>query len=431
MVGCGDPSPIGTGVLDGERLNIQYTDTLGLSAKTIDADPLTSYRFNLDIRDRILGQLDDPLTGVTGTELYARLRLSSAEPEFEGAVIDSVILVLAYDSLGFYGDRGVTQEVEVYQLADMFPDVDTLASDVQLPVGNLIGSKTLIPSFNDSILITSYIDDTLISLSPQLRIPLDNNIGQQILDNPDLLTDDTTFAKFFPGVVLKSTPSGSATFGLNMSRSQNSGGLNSVKLYYNIGDTTKGIYNLLFSNDISSYIFHERAGYPLADFIEDEQFGDSILVVQGLSGVNTSVAFDDLSSVSADVINYAELICFINDDTGVDPDNYFPRNVVTSKVTEDGTFLSTNDFSVAISSGRLNDLYGGNPQDTVVNGVPLQFIKVNVTGHIKEVLDDPSIEPRIVFSVASNVQIPGRTVFYGPGHSLYPMKLRIIFTDIN
>ena len=438
---CGDPSPIGAGVLDGERLDITFTDTVQLKAKTISGDPLATFRKGstttvaLNLQNRIVGELDEPLTGRSLSEVYLRLELPTGEANFDGAVIDSVVLSILYDSTGFYGDQNAFHNVEVSQLADPFPDVDTIFNNDPITKGSVIGSRTLQPRFRDSIRIITHGQGTPQVLTPQLRIRLDDSFGQQILDNEALVETDSTFSVFLPGIVLSSLPNASSTFGLNLLSTTNNGSSNGMTLFYTIDDTVKTSYRFEISTDIASFIEHDFSGSAVEAFIDADELGDSLIFVQGMAGVDATVEIGNLDDLSEDVINHAELLAFVFRDPMLDLDFYAPQPLLLAEENEEGTLVSTNDFNIAIQSGRVDELFGGNPKDTIINGQALEYIKMNVTSFLKNLIseekNDPEPNRTLIFNVTSKVQRPGRTILYGPGHSLYPMKLNVTFTDIN
>lgn len=441
LTSCGDPSPIGAGVLDGERLDITFTDTIPLKAKTIEGDRLATFRRGsstsvaLNLQNRIVGQLDDPLMGTSSSEVYLRLELPTGEANFDRAVIDSIVLSILYDSVGFYGDRDALHSVEVSQLTEAFPYVDTIFSDDPIVKGSVLGSRIFTPRFNDSTRIIQHGQGTPSFLAPQLRIRLDDAFGQQILDNEALIETDTTFSVFLPGIVISSSPDNSSTFGLNLLRTTNAGPSNGMTLFYTIDDTIKTSYRFEISSDIASYIEHDITGSAVEPFLNAEDLGDSLIFVQGLAGLDAEVEIGGLDAIAEDVINQATLIAFIYRDPMLNPEYYTPQPLLLAEENEEGNLISIEDFNIAIQSGRVQELFGGSPQDTIINGQALEYIQMNVTSFLKELIanekSDPATNRKLILNVTSKVQRPGRTILYGPGHSLYPMKLNVTFTDIN
>lgn len=433
FVGCGDPSPIGAGVLDGERLNLKFTDTVQLTTKTVVAKPLSTYRKSpiLNLRNRILGELDDPITGITRSEVYSGFEIPVTSPNFTNGIVDSVVLSITYDSVGFYGDADAMHDIEIFGLANEFPDQDTIFSDQELMKGALLGSKSTHPSFTDSVRIIEHGVGTALTLKPHLRIQLDDSFGQQILDNPSVVENDTIFSTFFPGIAIKSTPDRSSSFGLNMLSTENASTINGIVIYYTIGDTAKLSYRLTPSTNISSYIEQDRSGSPLESFIDNTTIGDSLIVIQGQSGVDAELEIGSLEGLKDEVINHAELISFIYRDPIINPDFYEPHPLLLAEYDDDNALVSIEDFNIGFSSGGLEELFGGTPQDTVVNGNSLEYIRLNITSHLKSLIEDSEKDKTLIFNVTSKIQRPGRTILYGPGHSLYPMKLNVTFTDIN
>ena len=58
----------------------------------------------------------------------------------------------------------------------------------------------------------------------------------------------------------------------------------------------------------------------------------------------------------------------------------------------------------------------------------LKKVKFNVTNHVINFMEDPTIGGKIILTAFFESETPNRTVFYGAGHSRYPAKLNLAFT---
>ena len=83
----------------GEELKYFVTDTFSVFAYSVREDSVKTDKLGLSL----LGSMFDPVFGKTTASIYTELRLTSLQLNFgEGAVIDSIILKMAY--VGVYGD---------------------------------------------------------------------------------------------------------------------------------------------------------------------------------------------------------------------------------------------------------------------------------------------------------------------------------------
>lgn len=441
VTSCGDPSPVGAGVLDGERLDINFSDDFTITAKTVlpRSQPEVYRRpasnvNQVNLSSRYLGRLNDPVTGEVISEQYFLLERSTSDPELDGATVDSVILSIVYGD-DQYGDVAALHDVEVYSVVDPFEGVDTITANTTVDVGSLLGSEAFVPAPEDTVLIIQHGQGTVVELSPQIRIPLDVSIGEAIIADPSIIESDSALQAFLSGLLLRSNTTNSL-FSLNLSPGINNSTAspNGVTIYYELNDTTRAQYKLDIATEVGSFIEHDFEAGVVSDWIDDEFIGDSILVAQGLAGVSIELDFDGLDSIQSDVVNYAELTMVVaNEDVdGPDADLYPPFDILVGRYSlVDSTRLaSTRDFVLALESGDVAGLFGGQIEEVDLNGELVQQVRINVTSHLKEYLGGELESDQLVISLVSKLQQPGRTIIYGPGHSRYPMKLSVTFTDI-
>jgi hypothetical protein len=438
---CGDPSPVGAGVLDGERLDLTFADDFEITARTVypRLQPTTYRRRSnsvnpVDISNRFLGALDDPITGGVEFAQYFRLSRSTANPEFDGATIDSVILSINYGNQ-VYGDQAEVHTLEVFELVDPFDGVDTIRANDPVQSGAFLGGETFIPAPEDTILIIQHGEGTVAELSPQIRIPLDISIGEAIISDTSIIASDSALQQFLPGLLLRSRATNSV-FSLNLSSSLNNAAVspNGVTIFYELNDTTRAQYKLNIDSEIASFFEHDFDRGSVIDAIDDEAYGDSLLIIQGLAGVNVELDFGDIDRLEGEVLNFAELTMVVAN-ADIDPmaeELYPPSDILVGRYDEEDStrLVSTRDFAVAFEEQDVSRLFGGIIEEVEIDGETVQQIRINVTSHLKEVLDGTLADDKVVMALVSKVQRPGRTVIYGPGHSRYPMRLSVTFTDV-
>ena len=104
---CTDPTLIGSELLDEDRVNIDFTDTLSIKAKTVLADSVRTYSAitSDQLSVYLYGNMKDPVMGTARSDIYLQLRPEFSKPDFTTATIDSIILILPYDTSNVYVDR--------------------------------------------------------------------------------------------------------------------------------------------------------------------------------------------------------------------------------------------------------------------------------------------------------------------------------------
>src|SRR5437868_4395760 len=113
------PADIGLPLLPGEDLlNALFTDSTTLVAHTVKDDSLNTKNVN----PVLLGNINDPIFGITKSSLFTQLSLSKANPDFgTNPVLDSAVLSLVYSVSGttiqHYGNL-TPQKFDVYELTE-------------------------------------------------------------------------------------------------------------------------------------------------------------------------------------------------------------------------------------------------------------------------------------------------------------------------
>ena len=127
---CNDPTSIGAELLEEDQANIGFTDTITLSATTIPSDTIRTYSPSAQIRSYLFGNMTDPVFGTSKSELYLEARLSFLQPDFFSIEVDSIVLVLPYDTASFYGTWQEEFGLDVFELAEKMDRTADYNSDV-------------------------------------------------------------------------------------------------------------------------------------------------------------------------------------------------------------------------------------------------------------------------------------------------------------
>ncbi len=300
-----------------DDINATFCDTATITAYTVKVDTIASfndqYKFLGSNQDPTFGRMDVGLylnaniqNGVTGTSFGDDANLVSAE------------IILAITSLNFIGDQSTPLTYSVFAL-------DSALHNNKLYYSNkdsLHNRNSLLGVFTGTY---SVLDGKLV-----LRIPIDNNYAKSILNNPQYLTDNSTFINTYKGFYITSE-------GSNLSPGT-SPSTQGVIGRFNLADALSGFYlryqkgTPSASKDELSYKFNfsgtsavrfntvkyqpsQGGNYLLyQQILGNKTLGKQDLFLKGLAGarVNIQLPFLDYLKSYADsfpiAINRAEFI---------------------------------------------------------------------------------------------------------------------------
>ena len=428
---CQDSILVGNELLDNEKLVLSFNDSLKLSSTTISGERILTHKKSVDSRTYVLGSLDDATFGKLTTSLYLTNVLASTKPVYTGNIkFDSLVLVLAYDTLGNYGVANPIHKIEVFQLENTYSKTDSFFNDVQFAASSTpLFSKEVRINTKDSVSYLDHTTATVVKKRPQLRLRLEDTFGQMLISDTNLTKNDTLLDNFLKGFYIKSTPlSGPSTFGLNLVDASlaSLNGVNKLVMYYTQNDTLKKEYQYpIHASTLANYTY-DRTGAQVEKFIDGTYSGDSLTFVQGLGGVKTVVSFDDLSFLNDKLVNKVVLDVYVSDLSG--DFNLYPAPVqlIASYKNASGNIVFIQDVTQALSARILIDVFGGN----VTGTGNLRKYSLNITNHIKNALKDSTYDSDLYLNVLTESETVNRAVIYGAKHSTFPMKLNISYTKI-
>ena len=429
---CNDPTVIGSELLAGDQLDIQFTDTISIRTYNIVEDSISIFDPDFLAGNNAsfpLGVYEDPIFGTSSSEIYAEVTLNGILPNFNesGAELDSVLLILPYNAKASYGDLEDNFSLEVFQLRDQLPD-EELFSNRDYPVETLIGTYDYRPAVNDSIEIFSPTLDSTIKLSPQIRIPLDMNDFDDRLFNVDDFVDTLTvveFEAFMRGIAIRPTTTNKGMPSFNF-RSNSSG----IRVYYHVDTATfEYIFPIFPDNVVTAKYVHDYSPSMIdieGQFLgENAPFTDSLVFIQGMSGINFVIEVPHSESLSDKVLNKAEIVFpiqFLAEDA---PNVYLPVDqIVVSEILDDGTLDLIDDVRFATNReglGGFSTLFGGIQESD-------DTYRVNVTSHLQD-MSRGLVTERMMVNLFLKSEQASRVVLNGPGHSAQPAKLNLTFTN--
>lgn len=415
--GCKEPELVGIEVLPDDGYGVAWEDTFSLEVvTTLDDSIITS---NTNSSTYLLGEMNDPVFGVTRSEYYTQFKLPASNLTFlAGSQIDSIVLNIAYG--GAYGDVSKwsgTQRFGVYQLEDVIYDTTTYYSNVVRQYGTTpLAQVQVRPNLVSEVRIAT---DTL---PPSLRVRLDNAFGQAILDSDPLstLTSDTSFSKVFKGL---------AVVPENMGMAQGQGGIlylniasgyTRVELYYT--DTSSKSLMFPINATCASHVRIEHE-HPLSitSLIDEPEAGKQQAYVQSMAGLKMRIkptTINDLRQLGHVAINRAELVLpLVDGDFG----NYIPPLSLTATESDSSgrSLFIVDQFEI---EGHIDGEYRAATREYVFN----------VARHVQDILSRPDSEPYygLLIGNSGTAVNARRAVFNGPQQGANPMKLRLTYTII-
>jgi len=442
---CSDPALIGSELLQEDQANLQFTTGTPVQAKSFDGTALQTYSpfASLQLRRHLFGNFEDPLMGTTEASIYTQIALGAqTPPSLPIRSFDSIVLSLAYDTLGGYGNIAEEYGLEVYQvtedmsnIADYFSDQTFLTSDT--PIGTL----NFIPAFNQRVMIKEYttnnVDGDTLSADPHVRIHLKNEALEAILSDTINYQGNVAFQNAFKGMHIRptsATNSGLLSFDF-------SNPISRISLYYKVGSDLKEFqFDFNAGNARVLNLAKDQEGSFAAPFLNGSS--DSLLFLQGMAGANTEITFPDLSGLENIVVNKAELELTVASIDGDNPTLYpLTSQLVASQLNNaDGEILIDVRSALFANAPIRTEVFGGIPVVEEENGVTLTKYKINISGYFQQIVEGTAVngfnlssgveQTSFYFQLPPKPSDPSRVVFYGPNHPVHPLKLNLTYTEL-
>ena len=425
---CEDSSSIGNTIVEGEKFDVEYSNDFDMSAEVVQFDSLLTFIRGINYSVYSVGSINDPVFGAKTSDGFFRMGFNNSVtiPSFEGATLDSMVLILTYDTLGYYGSATVTHNLEVYGLTEDLKDQDSIYIDQEIGFDPmLIGEKSFVARPTDSITILNHADTTEVTLPAQIRIRMDDDWANDLFSDSMIYESETTLEEKFKGIYLKNTSE--ALLGLNFSTTSNGeGGFNRLAVYYTDSTDMKRLYTFRFFTERGLYITTDKTGSIAESVFNNDISPDSITMVESHEGYDTKIIFNDLSFLEDKIINHAELIVTVASLPEDIASNHLPVDILLSYETKDGsnrgTIQDIEDLNLLNTS--LDFGYGGRIEE--VDGMNIH--RLIITKHIKEIIAG-EVEPSIILRPFLRNQLPNRSVLYGPKHSQFGVKLGVAYTN--
>ncbi len=427
---CTKPTLVGSELLDQDEADLRFTDTLTLRAVTIKEDSIQTFNLDNPFNSFPCGYFQDPLLGTVRAEIYAQFREGSLDPPvFEDPRLDSLVLTLAIDTLGTYGRFNEPYEIEIRRIVEELDNEMEYTSDMTFdldmtPLGQIVENVDL--ALPDSFLLNVQ-GEKQEALFVEVR--LDDQLGLDMFDTTWYA--EGAFIQQLRGLhisIANSNPTeGMLNFDMNATFSR-------LRLFYrNVTsepDTVASVYDFNISGTTTPRhvnLQHDFSTGIVDPFFDDQTLGDSLVFLQSMAGPNVELEipfFDDLGNI---VVNKAELEFFAALLPG-DSELVFPPDlqlIIAAKNDEDELIVVDDVFLNPVA-------FGGVPEEVEVDGETVVKYNMNVAAYLNTLLADGNANsPKLILRSAFKQERANRVVLYGPGHSRFPAKLNLTYTNID
>ena len=177
---------------------------------------------------------------------------------------------------------------------------------------------------------------------------------------------------------------------------------------------------------------HDYSGSIVEPFIDDDNFtGDSLVFIQGMSGLNAKLSIPYARNLQNVIVNQAQLeftiATILPDDQPIFHEDPLEQLLISRK-NSDGDLAIIADLEAALIQSNLTGIFGGNLTSTNKNNVVLWTYTMNISEHLQNIIDGVEASDEIFISALSKAQNAQRSIIFGPEHSTYPIKINVAFT---
>jgi hypothetical protein len=430
LASCNRSSIIGADIIPSEdNINVAYSDTISLKATTEEEGRTKVYDTNAALQPvrYMAGYVNDPVFGTYSSDIYTQFELLTTSPDFTDAIFDSVILSLAYDVDGLYGDLDQQFNLKVYEVNELMSPGFNYYSDTTFGIASSpLADVTFIPAPNDSL----YVDSTT-TLRPQIRVSLDNSFGQNFLTQTDSTTfsnDDFFTTNFLNGIKLE----GSSTSNTSILSFDLLDASTKVDLHYTVNGEAKVFTLRVKSGSTKVMNFnHDYSSSEVINFIDDVTKGDSLAFIQSMEGLNIKVDMPYIENIQNIIVNRADLVVKVAQDA--DNDEYpLPEQLVLLRKTDAGDLVIIEDVIVSLSrTSTINGIFGGSVEENSSTGTTIKEYRMNISGYLQDVIDGQFLNNSLYISTYRRIDAPNRLILGGANHSQYPMKIELTYTKLD
>lgn len=340
----------------------------------------------------LLGSINDPIFGLNEGSFLTQISLSENNVDLgENPVVDSVVFSYSYS--GYYGDLTSPTSIAV-----KYVDLNIYKDSVYYSNHQFSGAFA---STEDLLLDFTISSDT--SISPILKMTLDNSIGQQILDlGNSAFVDNETFQENFGCFSFNEYSSiANSIIYLNPSGSNS----NFTIYYHNSISDTLSLSFALDGDAARINLFNDK---PLSNLNINSEYS----YVQSMSGFRTNIEIENLDNLRLDLagksINHASLNFNVTDF-----DTYSPHDkLFLVRENSEGSNVFLTDFTIEGDSHFKGEL----------NGDSYDF---NISRYFHKLLNDTSYSNKLILISSGGAINAHRTIILNNS-----VKMQLIYSEL-
>lgn len=424
---CNDPSFVGEDLVEGDRIDFEVTENFEISAKVVKTDSILTFeRFDRLAAHRV-GHYSHPYFGSLKAEFALQLVPQIPVVDTSETIsIDSVVLALHYNSSAFYGDSTTPMSLDVYRLNEFYDPrnpyyTNHIFNYDPMPIGQLINFTPKPRTLLTRITETEDGLDTA-QLVPQLRIPLNNEIGIELLGlDSTSIQSDSLFLTKFNGFYLSTTGQTGSLMGFYPDNPRTQ-----LIVYYTADGEERVRRYVPETQFLTAQVYkHSYESSGVEELIGAEQ--DQTLIFQGLGGLASRLMIEGIDKLEGSLINQARLRIYLNglDEQLVGIEQTIPR-LLMFKENTDGSLSPIED--VRLEQGASTTvIFGGFLEDKIIGNDTLSVYEMNITSHLQEVIKKGD-NPALFLRTNNTANLMGNSRTFGSGHEDFPIELRVIYT---
>lgn len=429
---CNKQTDFGADLLGNDIIPLRFDDTLSLQVINSSFDSIPTYLITAESNDNgvlLAGNMKDPLFGKVKSDAYLVFQPDRLITNHEPANyrLDSIVLSLSVDPNLFYGDTLIPMNINIDRISEnMFTD-SVIYSNRTLATSERIGSITglqFTPRTTTQVIDTSASppDTTLVPFFISTR--LSQTFGQELLD-ARVYDSIPKFTDLFKGIKI-SVDNEASLFAINVLGSRTR-----ITLHYTEDTIARTI--VMQVNQVGRRFSHfemDPSQSTAGEYLDSPAKGNEYMTLQGMAGLRPKIIFPNLDQYKGKGIKLVQLEMTVAEDITGNPDPIFREvdQMAASGVNTGGSLTLIDDYVSLLRENQLA-LFGGRLRIDLVNGVKVKRYTINMTQHfLRMIKGDETNE--MMLSVLGGFRRPNRVILYGPGHSTYPLRLKIAYSDL-
>jgi hypothetical protein len=423
---CTRTEDFGRELLAGDVVAVNFDEIIELEGMTIRERPLNYYNPGIRAANRIfVGGWDSEFFGTMSSIGHFRV-FPTSQVQFEGLQIDSIVMVLEYDSVNFYGDTLSEMQLGVYLLKETLRNDSIYTTQSILPFEEEPIGMTQIFLPRPTANLVSYDEDSVATVrTPRISVKL-NDLFVEKFKSLSLaaLADNNLFLETIPGFMIKPEIQSNALVSFRL-RNARTG----VEVYYEDSDGVKRTFQMFpLSSGGAAFSRYERSydNSFVQDYLDNPE-KDDFHFIQGGQGLNLELQLPLPEEIKGKSVSFAQLEFIVHRFEDLDYDKFPQTNrILASRYNDQEGLALLSEATFAISTQNFS-LFGGNEVEIEREGELLKAYRFNISGHYQRVLQGLT-DNRIVLDALVSAEQFGHLTLYGKG-SIYKPVLKLVYTD--